>query len=465
MKPFSKFREQNTLIFLFVFLVDLAVITGACLLAYWLYLDRWPLSDDYREAIAAAAFLSLLVFWLLDVHQLWRRFGLLDELLRVLLAWAIVVGLLIVLSAGVKVTAVYSRVWMGLWAIFASIGLIFAHAFLRKALRFLGRLAWSQRSVVVVGAGDLASKLLKRFSDDSWTGFQIAGIVSEQTSGSGSLQASMTEGGIEDLERVIESTGSQEVWVALPLDEQHRLKQIMDRLRHSTVTIRFVPDMTDLRLINHSITSIAGFPMLNITESPMTCPINFTLKSIEDRVFSALILLLISPVMLLIALGVKLSSPGPVFYRQERVGWNRKVFKMLKFRSMPVDVERESGPRWASENDNRPTRFGAWLRRTSLDELPQFINVLRGEMSIVGPRPERPVFVERFKNEIPDYMQKHLVRAGITGWAQVNGWRGNTDLVKRIEYDLYYIENWSLWFDIKIILMTMMPGIIQKNAY
>jgi putative colanic acid biosynthesis UDP-glucose lipid carrier transferase len=169
--------------------------------------------------------------------------------------------------------------------------------------------------------------------------------------------------------------------------------------------------------------------------------------------------------MLLIAVGVKLSSPGPVFYRQERIGWNGKPFGMLKFRSMPVDAEEESGPRWASADDHRPTRFGSLLRRTSLDELPQFINVLKGEMSIVGPRPERPVFVHKFKDEVPDYMKKHLVKAGITGWAQVNGWRGNTDLSKRIEYDLYYIENWSLWLDIKIILMTLLPANIQKNAY
>ncbi|NBB91756.1 MAG: undecaprenyl-phosphate glucose phosphotransferase [Gammaproteobacteria bacterium] len=465
MKPFSKFREQNTLIFFVVFLVDLAVILGGCLLSYWLYLDRWPLNDDYREAIAAAALLVLVVFWLFDVHQLWRRFGLLDELLRVLVAWAVVAGLLIVLSAMVKVTAVYSRVWMGLWIIFASIGLVVAHAALRRFLRFLGQRAWSQRPVVVVGSGDLGGRLMGRFGENDWTGFQIRGVVGAGAESLASEFEDMAHGGFDELESIVESTGCQEVWVALPLEEQHQLKRIMERLRDHTVTIRFVPDMTDLRLINHSITSIAGFPMLNITESPMTFPVNFVIKTIEDRVLSALILIFISPLLLLIAIGVKLSSRGPVFYRQERVGWNGRSFEMLKFRSMPVDAEQESGPRWASQDDNRPTRFGAFLRRTSLDELPQFFNVLKGDMSIVGPRPERPVFVERFKQEIPDYMQKHLVRAGITGWAQVNGWRGNTDLVKRIEYDLYYIENWSLWFDLKIILMTMMPGIIQKNAY
>ena len=169
--------------------------------------------------------------------------------------------------------------------------------------------------------------------------------------------------------------------------------------------------------------------------------------------------------MLLIAIGVKLSSPGPVLYRQKRVGWNGREFTMLKFRSMPVEAELETGPIWASKMDKRATPFGAFLRKTSLDELPQLFNVLRGEMSLIGPRPERPVFVEKYKDEVPHYNKKHLVKAGLTGWAQVHGWRGNTCLHTRIEHDLYYIENWSLWLDIKIIVMTLFRGLIHKNAY
>ncbi len=189
------------------------------------------------------------------------------------------------------------------------------------------------------------------------------------------------------------------------------------------------------------------------------------LKAVEDRALAAGILLMIAPLMAMIAVAVKLSSPGPVFYRQERMSWNNRTFQMLKFRSMPVDAETGSGAVWAKAGENRATRVGAFLRRTSLDELPQFINVLKGDMSIVGPRPERPVFVHKFKHEIPAYMKKHMVKAGITGWAQVNGWRGSTDLHKRIECDLFYIENWSLWFDIKIVIMTLFKGFVHKNAY
>lgn len=191
---------------------------------------------------------------------------------------------------------------------------------------------------------------------------------------------------------------------------------------------------------------------------------NQLVKWLEDKVVSSLILLLISPLMIFLALGVMLTSRGPVFYRQERVGLNNKPFHMLKFRSMPVDTEK-TGVHWGGSAAKATTRFGQFIRKTSLDELPQFLNVLKGDMSIVGPRPERPMFVEQFKEEIPDYMKKHMVKAGITGWAQVHGWRGDTDLKTRIEYDLYYIENWSLWLDLKIIVMTVFKGFVNKNAY
>ena len=225
-----------------------------------------------------------------------------------------------------------------------------------------------------------------------------------------------------------------------------------------------MPDIFNFTLLHHSMTEIAGLPVINLTESPLEGGNRF-LKQLEDIVLSLVILLVASPLMLLIAIGVKLSSPGPVFYRQERVTWNGERFHILKFRTMPIGVEVDSGPVWSKRNERRATRFGAFLRRTSLDELPQFINTLRGEMSVVGPRPERPEFVERFKQEIPGYMQKHLVKAGITGWAQVNDFRGDTDVQERIQCDLYYIENWSLWFDLRIIALTLVHVLRSRNAH
>jgi putative colanic acid biosynthesis UDP-glucose lipid carrier transferase len=216
--------------------------------------------------------------------------------------------------------------------------------------------------------------------------------------------------------------------------------------------------------MHHPLSEVAGVPVVNISYSAIDGA-NKLLKSVEDYLMATVLLIFASPLMALIALGVKMSSPGPIFYRQRRVGWNGREFTMLKFRSMPVEAERNTGPIWASELDNRATPFGSFLRKTSLDELPQLFNVLRGEMSLIGPRPERPMFVEQFKDEIPHYNKKHLVKAGVTGWAQVHGWRGNTCLRTRIEYDLYYIENWSLWLDIRIILMTVFKGLVHKNAY
>jgi putative colanic acid biosynthesis UDP-glucose lipid carrier transferase len=238
---------------------------------------------------------------------------------------------------------------------------------------------------------------------------------------------------------------------------------VLSSLQRHSVQVCFVPDIFNFTLLHHSMTEIAGLPVINLTDSPLE-GVNLLGKSIEDFVLSLAILVATSPLLLLLAIGVKLSSPGPVFFRQERITWNGARFQMLKFRTMPTDAESATGPVWATVGDRRSTPFGAFLRRWSLDELPQFINVLRGEMSIVGPRPERPEFVEHFRREIPGYMQKHLVKAGITGWAQVNDFRGNTSLTKRIQYDLYYIEHWSLWFDLRIIALTLVHVFTTRHA-
>ena len=246
------------------------------------------------------------------------------------------------------------------------------------------------------------------------------------------------------------------------IDTIEALSKSLEKL---AVEVLLVPDIFGWRLLNRSVVQINGLPLINLAVSPMK-GINVLVKWLEDKILAALILVMIGPLLLLIAAAVKLTSPGPVLYRQERVGWSGKRFEMLKFRSMPVAVDSCGGqPVWGQARAKQPTRVGAFLRKTSLDELPQFINVLKGDMSIVGPRPERPMFVEEFRHEIDGYMQKHLVKAGITGWAQVNGWRGDTCLKTRIEHDLFYIRNWSLWFDLKIILLTFFRGFFHRNAY
>jgi putative colanic acid biosynthesis UDP-glucose lipid carrier transferase len=268
---------------------------------------------------------------------------------------------------------------------------------------------------------------------------------------------------LEDLPGIISAQAIDEVWVAYQGESLTERAQY--QLRHLPVSIRLVIDCFAFKQSKFlSLNTVAGIPTLDFSVSPLH-GINRYIKEVEDRLLALILLLLISPLMLFLALGVKLSSRGPVFYRQERVGWNNRSFTMLKFRSMPVDAEAKTGAVWAKPGENRATPFGAFLRKTSLDELPQLINVLRGDMSLVGPRPERPDFVEVFKDQVPNYMKKHMVKAGITGWAQVNGWRGDTDLNRRIEHDLYYIQHWSLWFDLEIAFRTVLTGFINKNAY
>jgi len=324
-------------------------------------------------------------------------------------------------------------------------------------------LGYNLRHIAIIASGDIGRRVLVNLRSSPEAGFNIQAYFTDDKIDVAAL-GKTAYGPISDALSYIEQHQLDQIWLAMPLKEAEKIEAIIVDLKNVTSDIRLVPDIFGFRLINHSISSIAGLPVINLSVTPME-GINRWLKAIEDKLTSALILLFISPLLLLISLAVKLSGPGPIFYRQQRLSWNGQEFTMYKFRTMPVHSESETGAVWTTSDDSRATPVGAFLRRTSLDELPQFWNVLSGDMSIVGPRPERPVFVEKFKDEIPSYMQKHMVKAGITGWAQVNGWRGDTDLQSRIEHDLYYIDNWSLWLDLKIIFMTLFKGLVNKNAY
>jgi putative colanic acid biosynthesis UDP-glucose lipid carrier transferase len=271
-------------------------------------------------------------------------------------------------------------------------------------------------------------------------------------------------GTIDSLCKDLDRSGLDQVWIALPLRSEERIRTLVAALRAYPVQVRYVPDIFGFQLLRHSFSEIAGMPVIGLTDTPLE-GIPRLLKAAEDYALGGLALLLASPLLAVIAISIKLSSPGPVLDRQERVTWNGRLFTMLKFRSMPIGTEHSTGPVWSAQDDVRATRLGALLRRFSLDELPQLFNVLKGEMSLVGPRPERPEFVAQFRQQIPGYMQKHMVKAGITGWAQVNDLRGSSDLGKRIQYDLYYIDNWSVWFDIRILALTVGHVLRSRNAY
>jgi Undecaprenyl-phosphate glucose phosphotransferase len=254
------------------------------------------------------------------------------------------------------------------------------------------------------------------------------------------------------------------VLITLPLSARERLKRILEDIGDEMVSIMLIPDLIEFATLRGGIGEFEGMPIISLRDTPLY-GWNLVIKRVTDVVLSVTILFAVSPLMFVILVLVKATSKGPAFYSQERMGLDGKIFSMLKFRTMETQAEKETGPVWASKGDSRRTPIGTFLRRTSLDELPQFLNVLRGDMSIVGPRPEREFFIQQFRSRIPKYMLRHKMKAGITGWAQINGWRGNTSLEKRIEYDLFYIENWSLWFDMEIMWLTIWRGLVNKHAY
>ncbi|HEY0721747.1 MAG TPA: undecaprenyl-phosphate glucose phosphotransferase [Gammaproteobacteria bacterium] len=446
-----------------LYLADWVMIAASAWLAHGFYLGTFDVPGRYGLVIIIALLLSLWLFPRFSLYQTWRSASVLDEARNITLAWGGVLLILTALAFSTKTGAEYSRGWLGLWAMLGWGALITARLAVRLGLRELRQRGFNLRHIVIVGSGGLAAEVVARLRSAPWMGLNVAGFFPCDTA---EKQAGLDDvpllGGLDQLAEYVTNHSIDQVWLAMPLREEEKVKWLLHELRNSTVDIRFVPDLFGMRLLNHSIMDVAGLPVMNLSVSPMA-GLNQFLKAVEDRLLALLILLLISPLLLLLSIGVKLSSPGPIFYRQERVGWNGGTFNMLKFRSMPVDTDK-GVVQWGNAEQKVNTRFGAFIRRTSLDELPQFINVLLGDMSIVGPRPERTVFVEKFKDEIPDYMKKHMVKAGITGWAQVNGWRGDTDLTKRIEYDLYYIEHWSVWFDLKIILLTIFKGFVHENA-
>lgn len=342
---------------------------------------------------------------------------------------------------------------------------LFALVGVRRA--FASYFKWRRRhglqraNALVVGTGRIARSLVRALSANNWLGLQPMGLVEPNT---GHRTVESTVGTVDELPELIERYRIDYVFVALPLHRFAQTQRVFEKLRDVLVEIRLAPDLANLSAATLQVNYLDGLPIVSLQRTPM----GFTqvaAKRIMDIVLSAIGLVLLLPLLALIALVIKLSDGGPVLYRQERMGLNGHRFEMFKFRSMRVDAEVRSGPVWAKESDDRRTRFGALLRRTSLDELPQLYNVLKGDMSLVGPRPERPVFIEKFRRSIPRYMLRHTVKAGITGWAQVNGWRGNTSLRKRVQYDLYYISNWSLWLDVQILFRTVLRSMWDKHAY
>ena len=465
-------KEFSPLFDLYIRFFDLLMVLLGGITAYYFRFGNISLGDRYETAIILALLLSALIFPAFQLYHSWRGKGLFKQLWAITLAWLCISFLLAIIAFSVKSGSDYSRIWAGYWVFYTWLFLFASRVVIRTLFNIIRKRGWNRRYIVIVGAGDLGLKTYQQLIDAEWVGYEIVAFWDDrverslQNVGNLGIPIISVEEGVNSL---ISSTQEiDEVWLALPLRAEQRMHEILNLLRHNTVTVRLVPDIFGFRLLNHSVTEIAGIPVLDISASPMTGT-NRLIKAFEDRILGLLFLIISIPFAIIIAIGVKLSSPGPILFKQMRYGWDGQPIKVYKFRTMVVHKEDQGVLTQACKGDDRITKFGAFLRCTSLDELPQFYNVLQGRMSIVGPRPHAVAHNEFYKDQIDGYMQRHHVKPGITGWAQINGWRGETDTLekmqRRIEYDLFYIENWSLWFDLKIIFLTFFRGFIGKNVY
>lgn len=352
--------------------------------------------------------------------------------------------------------------------IFCGTNLLFlssSRVLLRSLLRWVRSRGRNLRYAIIVGSGRLGQRVADAIEKNPWTGIQVAGFVDDAPDKIGRLVRRIPVlGRIDQASAIVSVREINMVFIALPFEKYSLVEDLVKSLTKEIADVRIVPDVAHLCRLALPVSDLDGLAMLNAQASPLV-GWNSVLKRASDIAVSILVLFLLSPVLVLIALAIKLTSRGPVLFRQVRMGYDGKEFSIYKFRTMRDSNGDEPTPAWTSDGDPRRTALGILLRRTSLDELPQFFNVLRGEMSIVGPRPERPILIREFRDQVPLYMLRHKIKAGITGWAQINGWRGDTSLRKRVQYDLYYLRNWSIWFDFWIMILTPFRGLVHKNAY
>ena len=461
LKAHSRLFEQ------LAFVADLALLVVCWVGAYALRFHVFGHGDIPPFRDYALQLLPILIVWGLafrafDLYRPHRLASHLAEWFDIAKASTLGVLVLIALMTFAFRSYEYSRVVIvTFWAV-SIVGASLSRAVFREVLRVARRHGYNLRHAVLVGGGEPAAEVLRVLRRRPDTGIRLLGLLSDKRDGEGLALPWL--GGVEEIRAVLTSRPVDIVIIALPHVDYARLGAVLNEIGDEPVTIHFVPDLFSLASLRGGVEEFESVPFIHLRESPLY-GWNLVLKRAVDVGLGALALGVALPVMAAIAATIAATSGRPVLYRQERMGLDGRRFWMLKFRTMPLDAEAATGPQWATPDDPRRTHLGAWLRRFSLDELPQLFNVLRGDMSLVGPRPERPSFVEEFRRRVPGYMLRHKVKAGITGWAQIHGWRGNTSIEKRIEYDLYYIERWSLRFDLSILLQTLWLGFRNRNAY
>ena len=466
LKKHSKFFET------LVLLLDLVTLSCSWILAYFLrfYLPVVPVSKGIPPFFT---YLTLLLVMLPLWYIVFKAFGLyrprrisskFAEIMDIAKGTTIAILILVSLTFFVRKYE-FSRLTFVYFGIICVIALCVERILFRELLRLIRKRGYNLRHALIVGTGSLGQDVTDRVHSHPELGIKIRGFLCEDNSQIGNeLKGFKVLDTFENVRNVVMNQNIDMVLITLPLSAHERLKRILDDIGDEMVSIMLIPDLIELATLRGGIGEFEGMPIISLRDTPLY-GWNVVVKRVTDIVLSITILLAVFPLMLVISLLVKATSIGHVFYRQERMGLDGRIFSMLKFRTMETQAEKETGPVWAAKSDSRKTIIGSFLRKTSMDELPQFFNVLKGDMSIVGPRPEREFFIQQFRSKIPKYMLRHKMKAGITGWAQISGWRGNTSLEKRIEYDLYYIENWSLRFDMEIMWLTIWRGLVNKHAY
>jgi Undecaprenyl-phosphate glucose phosphotransferase len=476
-------RHNRLLVVLYI-LTDAVIGMSAFIIAYALRFHTGviPITKGIpplRQYVDVLPFVAVLVpfgFQLQGLYRLRRGRSRVDDFFAVFVGTilAVVFGIVVTTyvqtyfaTGAAKDTGAFA-VSQAVWVVFLILNVALTYAsreLVREVLERRWRAGIGLKRVLIAGSGELGRLVADKILEHRELGYQIVGFVDDKSAGDHlGYRGLPLLGSIDEASEIAAREGVDHLYVALPPEHHVRMLELIESTSHECVDVKVVPDLLQVIALRARLEDLDGVPVININDVPLQ-GFNTIVKRAIDIAISAAALVVLAIPLSLIALLVKLSSRGAVFYYQERMGLDGRSIMIVKFRSMQEDAEAHSGPVWAHENDPRVTRLGRFLRKSNIDEMPQLWNVLRGEMSIVGPRPERPHFVEQFKHRIPSYMLRHKVKAGITGWAQVNGWRGNTSIEKRIEYDLYYIEHWSVRLDLKIMWLTLVRGFFHKHAY
>ncbi len=458
-------RSYQSTIGLIQRLSDMLLIMATLWLSVWLTGYSW--SEQYAVVALGGALVYYFLAEMNGMYASWRGASFLLEFKYMIWTWLWVVPIFLLIAFVIKVSSVYSRQAILTWFVLVPLAVGLWRWAVLVVLKKLRHLGFNVRRVAIAGAGDLGSKLLYTIQHESWMGMEVVGFYDDKREIP--LDSVPVLGNLDALIEAGKKGQLDRVYIALPLCAEQRIKTLLSGLSDTAVTVYMIPDLFVFELLHSRWQNLGGLPVISIHGTPFY-GLGGLLKRLEDIIISLLILIIITAPMLIIALCVKLTSKGPIFFKQRRYGLGGENIWVWKFRTMTVCDAGETGTyNQASRNDDRITCLGSFLRHTSLDELPQFINVLQGRMSVVGPRPHPIMLNEQFRQLIPKYMLRHIVKPGITGWAQINGFRGETDTLEKMEqritYDLFYIENWSLWFDIKIVFLTIFKGFVDKNAF